>query len=99
MKVHIVCPAPPGSRRGNRVTAERWRRLLANEAHEVTIAADWRGQECDVLLAMHARKSYPAIRAYRRERPHGSLIVALTGTDLYHDLPRSEHARQSVRWA
>jgi putative glycosyltransferase (TIGR04348 family) len=99
MKIHIVCPAPPGSRKGNRVTAERWRRLLANEGHDVTIAADWRGEACDVLLAMHARRSFRAAAAYRRMHPHGPLTVALTGTDIYRDLPLSKHAQQAVRWA
>lgn len=95
----MVCPAPPGSRKGNRVTAERWRRLLRNEGHTVIIGNDWQGEACDVLLGLHARKSFLAVRRYRREHPRGPLIVALTGTDLYHDLPRSRRAQQSIGWA
>ena len=99
MKIILVCPAPPGSRKGNRVTAERWRRLLKNEGHHAVIATDWDAEPCDVLLGLHARKSFAAMRRYRRAHPAGPLIVALTGTDLYHDLPRSHRAQQSVRWA
>lgn len=99
MKVFIACPAPLHSRAGNRVTAVRWQRLLRELGHCVTIAARWDGQPCDVLVAMHARKSHDAARAYRRARPVAPLIVALTGTDVYHDLPRSAAARRSVAWA
>src|SRR5438105_7127004 len=99
MKIILVCPAPPGSRKGNRVTAERWRRLLMNEGHQVVVATDWRGEACDVLLALHARKSYAAVRRYRQACPMGPLVVALTGTDVYHDLRRSRQAQQSIRWA
>lgn len=99
MHVFVVCPAPRGSRKGNRVSAERWRRLLDELGHQETIAGDWQGEACDVLLAMHARKSYRAIRRYRREHPRRPLVVALTGTDLYRDLPSSRQARQSLQWA
>jgi putative glycosyltransferase (TIGR04348 family) len=51
------------------------------------------------MIALHARRSYPAIVAYRRAHPHGPLIVALTGTDLYRDIYTSRHAQQSLEWA
>lgn len=99
MKIFMVCPAPAGSRKGNRVTADRWNTLLKKAGHQVAIATDWVGQACDVLLALHARKSYPAVHKYRQEHPTGPLIVALTGTDLYRDLPRNVHAQRSLRYA
>lgn len=99
MKVYIACPAPIRSRVGNRVTAERWKRLLRALGHQVTIAAGWDGQRCDVLVALHARKGHAAVRAYRKARPGAPLVVALTGTDIYHDLSRSAAARRSVAWA
>lgn len=95
----IVCPVPRGSRKGNRVTAERWKNHLQAMGHRVRIAGDWNGQRCDVLLALHAKKSYEAIRRYRRERPSGPLVVALTGTDIYRDLPKGGKPLQSLRWA
>jgi putative glycosyltransferase (TIGR04348 family) len=99
MKIIMVCPAPPDSRGGNRVTANRWSSLLLKEGHQVVVTQDWHGQPCDVLMALHARKSYAAVRRYRQEKPSGPLIVALTGTDLYRDIPRSQQARQAIRWA
>src|SRR5262245_4304092 len=99
MKIFMVCPAPPGSRKGNRVTAERWSALLTRERHRVPGASGGGGQACDLLLALHARKSHASVRRYREAHPDGPLIVTLTGTDLYRDLPRSYEARQSVHWA
>src|SRR3712207_4222197 len=99
MKVFLVCPAPPGSRKGNRVTAERWAGFLRELGHRVRIGGDWDGTPCDVLLALHARKSHPAVKRYRRERPAGPLVVALTGTDLYQDLAHSRRARRSLEMA
>ncbi len=39
------------------------------------------------MLALHARRSHDAIAAWQRTHPARPLIVALTGTDLYRDLP------------
>jgi putative glycosyltransferase (TIGR04348 family) len=96
MRICLACPAPPRSLKGNRVTAVRWARLLRQLGHRVTIARDWDGARCDLLVALHARKSYPAIARYRKQQPRGPLIVALTGTDLYHDLRTSGRARRSL---
>ncbi len=99
MKIVMVTPAPPGSLKGNRVTAQRWADLLKGLGHRVTVATDWAGEACDVLVALHAKKSHPAARAYRRAHPAGPLVVALTGTDVYRDLRHSRRAHQSLAWA
>lgn len=96
MKIVIVCPAPPRSRLGNRVTAMRWRRILTALGHGVTIVQDFAGGPCDLLVALHARRSHATIQAYRRHFPLRPLVVALTGTDLYRDLPRSRLAQASL---
>src|SRR5262249_43502195 len=54
------------------------------------------GQACDVMVALHARRSYQAVRGFRREYPQGPLIVALTGTDLYRDIRTSRQAQKSL---
>jgi putative glycosyltransferase (TIGR04348 family) len=48
---------------------------------------------------MHARKSAASVKRYRHDRNAAPLIVALTGTDLYHDLPDSAAAQESLRLA
>lgn len=51
----------------------------------------------DALLALHARRSHDAIVAWRQAHPSTPLLVALTGTDLYRDLPAGdEPARASL---
>jgi len=86
MRVLIVTPAPPGSRVGNRVTALRWRRLLAGLGHRVQVTREFTGQPADVLIALHAGKSAASVERFRAERPGAPLILALTGTDVYGDI-------------
>jgi putative glycosyltransferase (TIGR04348 family) len=97
--VRIITPAPPGSQKGNRVTALRWSRLLRSLGHRVVIEQRYQGGECDVLVALHARRSFPSVDRYRRERPAAPLILALTGTDLYRDIRTSPRARRSLELA
>ncbi len=100
MRVVIVCPAPPGSRQGNRVTAVRWSRLLRAQGHRVCIRLpDAAVERADLLIALHARRSAPAVRRAKRRCPSRPVIVALTGTDLYRDLPHSSAAQRCVELA
>jgi putative glycosyltransferase (TIGR04348 family) len=92
----IVTPARPGARNGNRHTAQRWAGFLRQSGHRVAVMVEWDGKPCDLLLALHARRSHPSILEYRKQFPAGPLVVTLTGTDLYGDLPASRAARQSM---
>jgi putative glycosyltransferase (TIGR04348 family) len=65
----------------------------------VVIVTEWHGDACDVLVALHARKSHGSIARFRKRRPRAPLVVALTGTDLYHDLRTSARARRSLALA
>jgi putative glycosyltransferase (TIGR04348 family) len=67
--------------------------------HRVALAESFSGQRCDVLIAMHARRSAESIRKFRDSRPDAPLIVALTGTDLYHDIQTNRAAQRSLEWA
>jgi putative glycosyltransferase (TIGR04348 family) len=99
MQIEIVTPAPPGSRNGNRVTANRWARLLEQLGHQVTVTMAWSGVAVDVLVALHARRSAAAARDFAAAHPDRPVVVALTGTDLYQDLPDSVEVQQSLRLA
>jgi glycosyltransferase involved in cell wall biosynthesis len=99
MKIGIITPAPPRTRYGNRVTALRWARLLKHLGHRVIIAQHYTGQSFDLLIALHARRSHSSVRRFHQVHPDRPLIVALTGTDLYRDLKKSEQARRSLELA
>jgi putative glycosyltransferase (TIGR04348 family) len=99
MRILVVTPAARGSRTGNRVTALRWAGILRSLGHRVRVAPSYEGQRCEVLVALHARKSAPSIARFGEDRPRGRLVVTMTGTDLYDDLSRSEEARRSVALA
>jgi len=99
VKIALITPAPAQIHTGNRTTADRWARLLSELGHHVNIRKDWNGEECDLLIALHARRSFPAIQRFWQERPHAPLIVALTGTDLYGGLENSAEAICSLELA
>ncbi|MFC3451311.1 selenoneine biosynthesis selenosugar synthase SenB [Amycolatopsis speibonae] len=79
-------PVPEASDYGNGVTARRWARLLRDLGHEVRVVQDYDGGHHDLLIALHARKSEAAIRAFTEACPDAPIVIALTGTDLYPDL-------------
>jgi putative glycosyltransferase (TIGR04348 family) len=98
-RICIVTPARPGARNGNRHTAQRWAGFLRASGYRVSMMVQWDGRPCDLLLALHARRSHASVAAYRKKFPRKPLVVTLTGTDLYRDLPASRDARHSLRLA
>lgn len=99
MRILVVTPAPPQSRQGNRITALRWALLLRELGHRVAVAESFAQQPCDLLIAMHAKRSAISIREFHHSRPDNPLIVALTGTDLYRDIKTSRVAQRSLELA
>lgn len=99
MRICLVTPAPPRSRKGNRITALRWARLLRSLGHRVQIAEEYRQQRCDVLVALHAGRSAASLVRFRELHPSAPLILALTGTDVYGDIHTSAAARHSLELA
>ncbi len=96
MRAIVVTPAGRGSRQGNRVTALRWAAILRREGWRVAVRDAWDGEACDLLIALHARKSAPSVARFRAASPEGPVVVGLTGTDLYRDLETSDAARRSL---
>lgn len=99
MRIGIVTPAPPGSQYGNRVTALRWACLLKALGHSVRVRQEYTSEPFDLLIALHAKHSHPSVVRFHKEHPERPLIVALTGTDLYRDLPKNRQAQESLELA
>ena len=96
MRIILVTPAPPGSRTGNRTTALRWARILRELSHRVRVVGRWDGEPCDLLLALHARKSQTSVERFYDAHPERPIVTALTGTDIYHGLARSPRTLRSL---
>ncbi len=56
--------------------------MLRQLGHVVSVGTDYRKDRCDLLVAVHARKSHEAIEDYRAHVPGGRIEVLLAGTDL-----------------
>lgn len=48
------------------------------------------------MIALHARRSFPAIEKFRNMYSKNTLIVILTGTDLYKDIQIDNNAKKSL---
>ena len=99
MKISLVSPARVTALGGNRTTAVRWQRLLEELGHSVDLVQSWQGDEADVLIALHARKSFDSIRRFDEVRQVAPLVVALAGTDLYRDLDQGDEVLRAVEMA
>jgi putative glycosyltransferase (TIGR04348 family) len=94
----ITSPALAAANNGNWQTASRWARMLQPDFHTAVIGP-WRGEPCDALVALHARRSAESIAAYAAAHPTRPCIVVLTGTDLYRDIHHDPAAQASLRLA
>src|SRR2546430_14936843 len=97
MRIGIITPAPARSHYGNRITALRWAKILRRLGHHVTISQQYDNEKLDLLIALHARRSYSSIKRFRRQYRDSPIIVALTGTDVYRDIRTSRQAQQSLQ--
>jgi putative glycosyltransferase (TIGR04348 family) len=99
MKIALITPVPAQSRQGNRVTALRWARMLKALGHQVRLAQRYDDKPYDLMVALHARRSFAAIERFHQRYPERPLVVALTGTDLYGDIHTSPEAQQALEFA
>ncbi len=96
MNIAVVTPSAAGDRLGNSITAVRWAGILRELGHQVSVSTAWIGEDCDLLVALHARRSNSSVEGFHQAFPRKPIVVALTGTDLYCDLPSDAAARRSL---
>ena len=99
MRIAIVTPSTASTRTGNWHTAQRYAAFLRAAGHRVQIASSWEGGDCDLLLALHARKSHASIARFHARHPARPLVVVLTGTDVYRDVRSDAAAQESLELA
>ena len=100
MKIILITPALPKSRAGNRVTAARWKSILLQLGHEVTVKTQLEdkpqlNKKYDLMIALHSWRSANSIYLFKKQFPKKPLIVALTGTDLYRFI--KSHPKPTIR--
>lgn len=106
----VAAPIRPTAQSGNDITAARWAQHLTELGHHVRIVAvdertDPTGGDCaeldgaDILVALHARRTAAVVHWWRSRPDRRPLVVALTGTDLYVDMPDDGAAMASVEEA
>ncbi|MCH7948620.1 MAG: TIGR04348 family glycosyltransferase, partial [candidate division Zixibacteria bacterium] len=99
MKICLVTPAANSSLTGNSITAARWARILRQLGHDVKVLQDYSGGRFDLLLALHALKSWQSIKNFDTKNSGCPIILALTGTDVYDKIHVSANARESLETA
>ena len=84
------------------MTARRWAGILRELGHRVQIRSGYdggahpgNGWDVEALIALHARRSAAAVRAFHADRPDAPIVIAMTGTDLYPD-PRTTGVDRGV---
>ncbi len=100
-QVVIISPAMQEANNGNWHTAHRWARFLSSQ-HQTALRGSWPDLEASpagIMIALHARRSAPAIHAWARQCPDKPLVVVLTGTDLYRDIQHNADAQLSLALA
>jgi putative glycosyltransferase (TIGR04348 family) len=99
VKIQLVTPAPLRLNNGNKITALRWADIFKKLGHGVAITQSYDGSDCDLLVALHARRSADSIRAFHKAHADLPVVLALTGTDLYRDIHNNHKAQVSLEVA
>lgn len=96
MRIVLITPYGREQRGGNWHTAARWAAFLREAGYTVKVATEWDGAPADLMIALHARRSFGAILAFAQRYPSRPLIVVLTGTDLYRDIHSDADAQTAL---
>jgi putative glycosyltransferase (TIGR04348 family) len=99
MRIVLITPYGAEHRNGNWHTAARWTAFLRDGGYEVEVATEWDGSPADLMIALHARRSFKSIHDFAERYPSRPLIVVLTGTDLYRDIQVDPDAQASLELA
>jgi putative glycosyltransferase (TIGR04348 family) len=99
MRIALITPAFKHKLSGNEITARRYARIFRSLGHRADLSHDYTGTRCDLMVALHARRSFDSMYRFRQLHSDLPLILVFTGTDLYRDIRRSSRARMAMRMA
>lgn len=85
MTIRFLIPSSSGERSGNAVTASRWKGFFEEVGHRVEVGGHG---PCDAVVAFNAFKTRGEALEALAQSATPRLVICLTGTDLYEDLPR-----------
>ncbi len=104
-KIVLISPAVAAANNGNWHTAHRWA-VFAKSYCDIDVQQQWAAPvtkkqvaQPQAMVALHARRSAPAIHAWAEAHPNKALVVVLTGTDLYRDIQKDANAQRSLALA
>ena len=97
--IEIVTPAPPKSLYGNRITAQRWQGFLKKLGYKTAVTQSWSGKDLDLLIALHAYRSYSSIKTFKEAHPNKPVLLMITGTDIYRDMLQHPEVHMSMKLA
>jgi putative glycosyltransferase (TIGR04348 family) len=92
----IIVSAATNARTGNHRAAMRYAECLRADGHRVRVGEGRDGGRTDVLVALHARKSFDSMTQYRGAHSCGALVLVLTGTKLYRAIRSDKNARAAL---
>lgn len=87
MRVLIVTPYPLSGSNGNTITAKRLETILDIPPIRAEALHTHTPPPADILINLHATKTFPAAKHFKATNPNAKLITLITGTDLNQHLP------------
>jgi hypothetical protein len=63
------------------------------------VTTEYHSEDHDLLIALHACRSRSSVERFNRRHPDRSIVVALTGTDLYRDLAKGGRSTSALEIA
>ncbi|WP_233575687.1 selenoneine biosynthesis selenosugar synthase SenB [Noviherbaspirillum saxi] len=96
--VIIISPATANANNGNWQTASRWAGFLSS-SYDVSVMEEWDDSHCDLMIALHARRSATSLARFAQAFGHRPILLVLTGTDLYRDIHSDAQAQASLQLA
>ena len=88
--VLVSSPFPIDSAQGNSVSARRIAGRIADLGWRTELTSGYQDQEASILIALHARRGAEAVEVVSKRPPGNPIVLVLTGTDLYKDLPNGD---------